>query len=79
MDGDLHDSQLGDYTARVPFGTVLASIAGLWLSYFVLATLRWELLGLGFSQELLWPRALASLAGVGITLALWLVLRRPTG
>ena len=32
MDGDLHDSQLGDYTARVPFGTVLASIAGLWLS-----------------------------------------------
>ena len=57
MDGDLHDSQLGDYTARVPFGTVLASIAGLWLSYFVLATLRWELLGLGFSQELLWPRA----------------------
>ena len=75
MDGDLHDSQLGDYTARVPFGTVLASIAGLWLSYFVLATLRWELLGLGFSQELLWPRALASLAGVGITLALWLVLR----
>jgi len=64
-----------DYVARVPFGTVLASIAGLWLTYFILTTLRWELLGLGFSQELLWPRALASLAGVGITLALWLVLR----
>ena len=71
MEGDLPE----DYVARVPFGTVLASIAGLWLSYFVLATLRWELLGLGFSMELLWPRALASLAGVAITLALWLVLR----
>ena len=71
MEGDLPEKQ----TARVPFGTVLASVAGLWLSYFVLATLRWELLGLGFSLELLWPRALASLAGMAITLALWLVLR----
>jgi signal transduction histidine kinase len=64
-----------DYTARVPFGTVLASIAGLWLTYFLLTTLRWQLLGLGLGQELLWPRALATVAGVGITLALWLVLR----
>lgn len=64
-----------DYVARVPFKTVLASIVGLWLCYFLLTTLRWELLGIGFSLELLWPRALASLAGVGITLALWLVLR----
>jgi hypothetical protein len=71
MDGDPPES----YTARVPFATVLASIAGLWLTYFLLTTLRWELLGIGFSLELLWPRALASLAGIGITLALWLVLR----
>jgi two-component system LytT family sensor kinase len=71
VEADLPES----YAARVPFGTVLASIAGLWLTYFLLTTLRWELLDLGFSQELLWPRALASLAGVGITLALWLVLR----
>ena len=71
MEGDLPES----YTARVPFGTVLASIAGLWLTYFLLTTLRWELLGLGLSQELLWPRALATLAGVAITLGLWLVLR----
>jgi anti-sigma regulatory factor (Ser/Thr protein kinase) len=64
-----------DYIARVPFATVLASVVGLWLTYFLLTTLRWQLLGLGLSQELLWPRALATLAGVGITLALWLVLR----
>src|SRR5687767_7172493 len=71
MEGDLSEDRI----ARVPFGTVVASIAGLWLTYFLLTTLRWELLGLGLSQELLWPRALATLAGVVITLALWLVLR----
>ncbi len=71
MEGDLSEDRI----ARVPFGTVMASIAGLWLTYFLLTTLRWELLGLGLSRELLWPRALASLAGVAITLGLWLVLR----
>src|SRR5688500_712428 len=71
MEGDRPE----DFVARVPFGTVLASIAGLWLTYFLLTTLRWELLGLGLSKELLWPRALATLAGVAITLGLWLVLR----
>lgn len=64
-----------DRVARVPFGTVLASAVGLWLTYFLLTTLRWELLGLGMSQDLLWPRALVSLTGVLITLGLWLVLR----
>jgi len=71
MEGDNQD----DFRARVPFATVLASIVGLWLCYFLLTTLRWELLDLGFSQELLLPRAIACLAGVAITLALWLVLR----
>lgn len=75
MEEDLPKGQLEDRVARVPFGTVLASIAGLWLTYFLLTTLRWELLGLGLSQELLWPRALATLAGVVITIGLWLVLR----
>ena len=61
--------------ARVPFSTVLASIVGLWLCYFLLSTLRWELLDLGFQQSMLGRRALSSLAGVAITMALWLVLR----
>jgi len=63
------------FTTRVPFATVLASIAGLWLCYFLLTTLRAELLDLGFAQEMLWRRALASAAGVMITLGLWLILR----
>jgi hypothetical protein len=63
------------HPARVPFATVLASIVGLWLCYFVLVTLRSELLDLGFEQEMLWRRAIASLAGVIIMIGLWLVLR----
>jgi hypothetical protein len=71
MEGDLSE----DRTARVPFRTVLASIAGLWLTYFLLTTLRSEVLGFGFTGELMWRRTLASLAGVAVTIGLWLVLR----
>ncbi len=62
-------------SARVPLKTVLASIAGLWLCYFVLTTLRSEVLGFGFPFEMMWRRALACLAGGGITVMLWLILR----
>jgi hypothetical protein len=61
--------------ARVPLKTVLASIAGLWLCYFVLTTLRSEVLGFGFPLEMMWRRALACLAGGAITAMLWLILR----
>lgn len=61
--------------ARVPFRTVLLSIVGLWLCYFLLTTLRSELLDIGFTTEAFWRRALASGAGVAITLGLWLILR----
>jgi hypothetical protein len=71
MDDDLHDPA----PARVPFRTVLASIVGLWLCYFLLVTIRSELFDLGFEQEMLWRRAIASLAGIVIMIGLWLVLR----
>src|SRR5688500_14670425 len=61
--------------AHVPLKTVLASIAGLWLCYFVLTTLRSEVLGFGFPLEMMWRRALACLAGIAITAMLWLILR----
>ena len=61
--------------ARVPLATVLASIAGLWLCYFLLTTLRSEVLGFGFPLEMMWRRAIACLAGIGITAMLWLILR----
>jgi len=61
--------------ARVPLGIVLASIAGLWLCYFVLTTLRSEVLGFGLPLEMMWRRALVCLAGIAITAMLWLILR----
>ncbi len=64
-----------DAAARVPFRTVLLSVIGLWLCYFLLTTLRSELLGIGFTQELLWRRAITTLIGMGLTLGLWLALR----
>ena len=71
MQGD----RLDDAATRVPFATVMASIAGLWLCYFVLTTIRSEVLDLGFTGEMLARRAVATLAGAVITLGLWLVLR----
>jgi signal transduction histidine kinase len=71
----MEDVKSQDSPARVPFRTVLISVAGLWACYFLLTTLRSELLEFGFTQEMLWRRALASLAGMVITLGLWLVLR----
>jgi len=68
-------SQIDEEPARVPLRTVVLSIAGLWLTYFLLTTLRGELVDLGFSQETLWRRALATLAGAVITLGLWSILR----
>jgi hypothetical protein len=61
--------------ARVPLRIVLASIAGLWLCYFALTTLRSEVLGFGLPMEMMGRRAIASLAGMAITAMLWLVLR----
>ncbi len=60
---------------RVPVSTVLASIAGMWACYFVLTTIRAEILDLGFTMDLLWRRALVALIGVAVTFAMWLVLR----
>ena len=69
------DLTLHDQPARVPFRTVVLSILGLWTTYFLLTTLRGELVDLGFAQEAFWRRALASLAGAMITLGLWSILR----
>jgi hypothetical protein len=71
----MQNEQSQGENARVPFGMVLASIAGLWLCYFLLTTLRALVLDLGFEQDMLWRRALVLLAGIVITLGLWLVLR----
>jgi hypothetical protein len=60
---------------RVPFSYVLASAVCLWVCYLVLATLRAELVDLGFTYELLWRRILVAVAAIVATIAMWLVLR----
>lgn len=61
--------------ARVSLRTLLVSIVGLWLCYFLLTTMRGVIVGLEMQDELLWRRALVSVAGVGVTFLMWLVLR----
>lgn len=60
---------------RVPFKLVLASIAGVWLAYFALTTLRGWLVGLELFDALLLRRSLVTLASMAVTLTLWPLLR----
>ncbi len=62
-------------TSRVPFKTVLASIFGLWATYFVIVTLRAELLEMDFADQMIWLRLLSVVLGVLITCGLWVMLR----
>src|SRR3546814_11345227 len=64
-----------DTTPRVPFRTVAISILGLWATYFLLATLRWEVIDYGYSIEMLPPRTAVTVIGIIVTLVLWLLLR----
>lgn len=61
--------------ARVPGKAVAWSIIGVWTCYFAITTARSLIVGLDFQDEMLWRRALVSLAGAGVTVVLWLVLR----
>lgn len=61
--------------ARVPARIVLASIAAVWLAYFVIATLRGWLVGLELHDALLWRRVVVILASMAVTVGLWPLLR----
>ncbi len=61
--------------ARLPARIVLGSIAGLWLTYLALASLRGWLVGLELLDALLWRRLLVTLASMAVTLALWPLFR----
>jgi two-component system LytT family sensor kinase len=62
-------------TARVPARTVLASIAGLWLCYLVLITLRSALIDQMYFLEMLGLRSVVTLAGIAVTAMAWSILR----
>lgn len=60
---------------RLPAVTVLASMAGLWLCYFLLTTVRAGIVGFEPQGEMLWRRGLVTLVGIGMTVLLWAILR----
>nr|WP_298898438.1 histidine kinase [uncultured Altererythrobacter sp.] len=69
------DKVANNMPVRVPFKLVLLSIVVLWAVYYVLASLRWEILGFGMSGEMMVLRAIVVIGGVAVTVALWLFLR----
>ena len=62
-------------TARVPARTVLVSIAGIWLAYLALITLRSALIDRTYFAEMLGLRVLVTLAGIAVTAMAWTILR----
>ena len=62
-------------TARVPARTVLVSIAGIWLAYLALITLRSALIDRTYFGEMLALRTVVALAGMVVTLMVWSILR----
>ena len=60
---------------RVPARLVLASIAGLWLCYLLLTTLRGYIVGLEFHGPLFWRRLAVTVASMAVTAGIWPLLR----
>ncbi|WP_337661278.1 sensor histidine kinase [Erythrobacter sp. Alg231-14] len=59
----------------VPFRTVLISMVVLWSTYFVLITARSYILDLDMQMEMAFRRGLVTIAGIGLTVVLWALLR----
>jgi signal transduction histidine kinase len=60
---------------RVPFSAVVGTMLLLWGAYFVLTSLRVAMMDVDMQGEMLVRRALVTLAGVGLTMVLWALLR----
>lgn len=72
-------SQIDPAIPRVPARQVILSAAALWLCYFLLITVRGLVVELGDFSDLLWRRALVTVAGIVVTVACWPLLRRFDG
>lgn len=72
---DFTEQDRASQSSRLPLRLVLMSIVGLWLTYFVLLSLRGLVVGLELQEALLWRRLIVCLAGGVITFGMWLVLR----
>ena len=66
-------------TPHVPARQVLGSAVAMWSCYFVLITMRALVVDLGEFGDLMWRRALVTLAGIVVTMLAWPLLRRFDG
>jgi hypothetical protein len=66
---EAHDRPQGKDQPRVPPRLVLASIVGLWATYFLLTTLRGALLGYEFNWAFVSRRLVVTLGSMGVTAA----------
>lgn len=71
----VEEVQAPDARATVPLRLVIASVAALWLCYFLLITARAAIQDFGLQDEMLWRRAVVVLVGMAMTLVVWLILR----
>ncbi|WP_420874061.1 sensor histidine kinase [Novosphingobium olei] len=76
---DFDDNDPVSARPHVPARQVVMSAIALWLCYFLLITVRGLVVELGEFTELLWRRGLVTLAGIGVTLLVWPLLRRFDG
>ena len=68
-----------DAIPHVPARQVLGSAVAMWSCYFVLITMRALVVDLGEFGDLMWRRALVTLAGIVVTMLAWPLLRRFEG
>ena len=59
----------------VPFRTVVLSMVVLWGTYFLLITARSYIQGMELQGEMILRRSMVTLAGMGLTMVLWALLR----
>ena len=62
-------------TGTVSIRTVLVSIACVWSAYFLLISARGWLIGLDFEFDLISRRVAVTVAAMGVTFVLWLIIR----
>ncbi len=71
----MSQSQSSPTPARLPFCTVLLSMAVLWATYFAITTLRASVIGYEMQVEMMWRRGAVVLIGIAMTLVFWALLR----
>ena len=69
------DSKPSAADPSVPFRTVVLSMVVLWGTYFLLITARSYIQGMELQGEMILRRGVVTVAGIGLTMVLWALLR----